>query len=315
MNIKFLETFLSVVRFRSFRLAADAHNISQAAVSNRVAALEEELGCRLFDRTQRDLPLTAAGSRLIAHANTVLKAYDQLKRDVSGDAPFNGVIRMGAVGTFVTDIIPRVSKAALLTVPGLRLSLYTSETVELIEALRDSRLDLVIARADQAPPQCDAIDLCTFSLFWIAACEQESVIEEPLTPADLATMRLISYSPTSRTHQTVLSYLQVPEGVELSISHSDSLATMISFLKNGLGAAPIPAVAVLEDLLSNALQILPITTPLPDVHYSIYVRKNQDRRAIRAVISLILQETEKFCMNLPDHYAIFAGSTPPPDDK
>jgi len=305
VNIKFLETFLAVVRFRNFRLAAEAHNISQAAVSNRIAALEEELNCRLFDRTHRELPLTDEGNRLISHANSVIKAYELLKRDISGDAPFRGAIRIGTVSTFASEIIPHVSKSVLLAMPGLRLSLYTAETLELINTLRDGRLDLAIGRAGHTPPNCTAVPLCTFKMFWVGTQQVPGETDCPLTPEQLATMRLISYSPASPYHQFILDYLGINDTSKLTISHSDSLATMISFLKNGLGVAPIPAIAVRDELMSGELKILPAQDPLPDAQYALFIRGNTDTPAVRAITALIREETETFCSSLPDKYAIF----------
>ena len=50
MNLRFVETFVWVARLGSFRAAADRLNATQAAVSNRIASLEAEMGCELFER-------------------------------------------------------------------------------------------------------------------------------------------------------------------------------------------------------------------------------------------------------------------------
>ena len=61
MNLRFLETFLWVARLNSFSATADRLHTTQAAVSNRIAALERELGIRLFDRDLRSVRLTPEG--------------------------------------------------------------------------------------------------------------------------------------------------------------------------------------------------------------------------------------------------------------
>lgn len=65
MNTRFVEAFLWAARLGSFRAASDRLHITQAAVSNRVASLEEDIGARLFERDARELRLTPVGVRLM----------------------------------------------------------------------------------------------------------------------------------------------------------------------------------------------------------------------------------------------------------
>ncbi len=53
MNIKFLETFVWVARLKSFRLTAEKLFTTQASISSRIAALEDEMGVRLFVRDSK----------------------------------------------------------------------------------------------------------------------------------------------------------------------------------------------------------------------------------------------------------------------
>lgn len=69
MNTRFVEAFLWLARLGSFRAASDRLHITQAAVANRVASLEEDIGARLFAprvpaedgafRNRRNLPFSA----------------------------------------------------------------------------------------------------------------------------------------------------------------------------------------------------------------------------------------------------------------
>ena len=61
MDFELLRTFLEVARLRHFGQAAEALNLTQAAVSARIKLLETNLGVRLFDRIRRDIQLTPEG--------------------------------------------------------------------------------------------------------------------------------------------------------------------------------------------------------------------------------------------------------------
>ena len=72
MNTRFVEAFLWAARLGSFRAASDRLHITQAAVSNRVASLEEDIGARLFERDARELRLTPVGVRLTSRVRSAV---------------------------------------------------------------------------------------------------------------------------------------------------------------------------------------------------------------------------------------------------
>lgn len=84
MNLKFLETFLWAARLNSFNLAAKKLHASPAAVSARIAALEEELGVKLFDRKDKSIELTNQGSTALAEADRILRIVSDFKERLGG---------------------------------------------------------------------------------------------------------------------------------------------------------------------------------------------------------------------------------------
>lgn len=72
MNTRFLETFLWAARLNSFSAAAERLHTTQASVSNRIAALERELGVVLFTRDVRCVNLTPAGRLALQHAEKIV---------------------------------------------------------------------------------------------------------------------------------------------------------------------------------------------------------------------------------------------------
>ncbi len=83
MDLELLRTFLEVNRTRHFGKAADALNLTQAAVSARIKQLESILGVRLFDRLRREIRLTPEGNRLQRHANLLIAEWRKARQDVA----------------------------------------------------------------------------------------------------------------------------------------------------------------------------------------------------------------------------------------
>src|SRR4030042_5100188 len=82
MNIEQLYTFQEVARRGSFSEVAKKLGLSQPAVSFQVQKLEQELGVRLIDRSQRAITLTQAGKRLLQFAEAVEGEREKLRQDL-----------------------------------------------------------------------------------------------------------------------------------------------------------------------------------------------------------------------------------------
>jgi DNA-binding transcriptional LysR family regulator len=157
-----LRVLREVAQAGSFSAAASALGYTQSAVSRQVAALETVAGRRLFDRGRHGVTLTAAGRRLLMSATRVLDELDVARRELAGDEPTIGPVRLGAFAIAVTSLVPR----ALATLPPeLRVTLREGTTPTLTRSLRAGAIDLaVIARTPPfRPPDAEspALELTT----------------------------------------------------------------------------------------------------------------------------------------------------------
>jgi DNA-binding transcriptional LysR family regulator len=81
-----LPTFREVARRGSFAAAAEALCFTPSAVSQQIAALEREVGTKLFERSNHGVRLTDAGVRLLAHADALLDRLAQAEADLDSGA-------------------------------------------------------------------------------------------------------------------------------------------------------------------------------------------------------------------------------------
>lgn len=86
MDTELLKTFIEVQRTRHFGKAAENLYLTQSAVSFRIRQLEQQLGVNLFSRYRNNIQLTAAGERLLPHAEAMLTALQRAKQDVAVSA-------------------------------------------------------------------------------------------------------------------------------------------------------------------------------------------------------------------------------------
>ena len=124
MDIGALQAFLAVAESGSFSHAADRVFLTQPAVSKRIAALEHELGTRLFDRIGRRIHLTETGRALLTRARTIIHELDDAKRSIANLAGrVSGELSMATSHHIGLHRLPPGLKAFHTTYPQVHLDL------------------------------------------------------------------------------------------------------------------------------------------------------------------------------------------------
>ncbi|HCN45907.1 MAG TPA: LysR family transcriptional regulator, partial [Pseudomonas sp.] len=130
MLVADLRIFLSVAGAGSLSAAARQLDVMPMQVSRRIAALEEELGVRLFHRTTRSVALTAEGEALLPYANTMIDAEESAVRELRpSNSAVTGVLRVTAPSVFGQSIVLTLLPRLLAEHPDLRVDLDVSDRV------------------------------------------------------------------------------------------------------------------------------------------------------------------------------------------
>ncbi|AYF30542.1 LysR family transcriptional regulator [Micromonospora tulbaghiae] len=145
METQLLEVFRTVARHGSITTAARALSFTQSAVSRQIAALEADIGARLFDRLPRGVALTEEGRELLPHAEAVLDRLDAARRDLDDLRGLGrGRLRVGAFPTAVAALVPRAMASFRSSYPEISLSLVEGVTPRLLERLLADEADVAV---------------------------------------------------------------------------------------------------------------------------------------------------------------------------
>jgi LysR family pca operon transcriptional activator len=147
VKVRHLQTFVEVARQKSVVKAAELLHVSQPAVTKTIRELEEVLGVAVFERDGRGIKITRYGDVFLRHAGAALTALrqglDSVSHERFGEAP---PIRIGALPTVSTRIMPRAVELFLKENTWSRIKMVTGENAVLLEQLRIGDLDLVVGR-------------------------------------------------------------------------------------------------------------------------------------------------------------------------
>lgn len=147
MEIKPLKSFVTVALLKSFSAAARELHTVQPAISRHIAALEDELGARLFIRNTRDVQITAAGLQLLSDAKILLKQFDDAKSRVKKAAQGElGQLRIGYLPSACLTLIPYLVKQFHALFPHVEISLYEMTAAEQLIAFKHDDIDIGVSR-------------------------------------------------------------------------------------------------------------------------------------------------------------------------
>lgn len=143
--------FLALARAGSLSAAARAMRVDQSTVGRRLAALEDQVGARLFDRTPDGYVLTAAGEQVHPDAERLEDGFLAIARRLAGgDARIEGVVRVAIIETLATMLFVPHLGALRSRHPGLSIDLLTgNQPVDL--ARREADLAVRLGPAPKQP--------------------------------------------------------------------------------------------------------------------------------------------------------------------
>ncbi|SDA10849.1 LysR family transcriptional regulator [Sphingomonas sp. NFR15] len=134
--------FLAIVDYGSFSAAAQHCRVTQPTLSVGIGKLETALGVTLFERSNRHVRLTAAGTRFVEHARRIENAFQLAQRAVQPE-PDAGAIRLGVLNSLPGLDLARMTEAALRHGPAT-FELVPGTARELQAKLTQRRIDVAL---------------------------------------------------------------------------------------------------------------------------------------------------------------------------
>lgn len=235
--IREIKTFLAIARCGSFAAAGNQIGLTQSAVSAQIKNLEESLGLRLFDRTGRSAHLNAAGVRALPLAEQILETFALMGQPESL-SEYRGELRIGAIATVQTGLLPPVLLRLRREAPGVAPKLVPGVSLNLLSQVDAGDIDLaVMIRPPFALPKELHAELIQQEPFVLIA-PLETQGDDPFQL--LADHPLVRYDRSSFGGRQVSQFLrkhrlEVRPGLEL-----DELDAIVKMVESGLGVALVP---------------------------------------------------------------------------
>jgi DNA-binding transcriptional LysR family regulator len=237
MDTEFLRTFVIVVEGGSIAEAARRLSLTPASVALRIRTLEKEFGTRLLVRSGRTVMPTEAGRSLTELARNLLHDVANLKSALTTDTPV-GELRIGAVPTAITGLMPRILMTVQKAFPGLEVQIVPGQSAELHSRVLNGEVDgaILIEPHFPMPKSCG----------WAVLREEPLQVIAPSWMAGRDAHEVLSTEPYiryghgvwgGRLVENYLSRIGIRPHERFELSTLDAIAVMVD---RGLGVSLVP---------------------------------------------------------------------------
>ncbi len=289
-SLKALQAFRHAAEAQSFKLAAEQLYVSQAAISQQIKALEQQLGVTLFHRLTREIELTSEGQQLLPY---VSKAFTSLEQGINqlSDDPHPQRLILSTLPSFASRwLVPRLGD---FQAQEEQLSIHISPGIRL-DSFDDNQLDLAIRFGKGVYPGLSSrllmrdymIPVCHPSLISKDRPARQQLRELPLLTDDAPDMK--DLWPQLRTT------LGLPDTLTSSRLQVTDSNILVEALLSGQGIAAARFSLVYEMLAREQLICpLPIYLPSSFDYYLVAPEHHFRRPKIQRFENWLRQQTEE----------------------
>jgi len=279
MDIHHLKTFIAIADYGTFGAAGEAVFLSQSAVSQQVRTIEEFLGVKIFDRTVRPPALTAHGVMLLESAKKIVKEYERITQNLTGDG-LSGRLSLGTIRASFKGVLPKALAILRHRYPQLRIHVQTAVSGDLITSVVTGRLDAAIVPDGKTSKE----NLC-----WLPYTNEPLMVLADMGTKGNTDIELLENSPYIKyfSHSSVALMID-KEFLRRNIRvHSridiDALEPIIRMVEHGLGVSVLPEPVGGEPLPPNIRKI-PFGDPPLTRQLGITYQKSSAKEKIISVL-------------------------------
>lgn len=240
MNIESLKYFLSVEKYNSFSLAAEALCISQSSLSKHIKKLETELNCVLFERCTRHVNLTDAGITLKKYALTIVTNYDGLLIDINKFTSSCPKLSIGYIPVINQYNIANLIGNFKNKVTDLQLNFHEGEHADILNLLLSQKIDFAFLRSDTLNySNLDITPLAQDELVLIVSKSHPLSKKKYVSISELSNEYFISLGRNSGVYDFFVSECNKASFEPNVVCFNSRIENIIGLVSAGMGISPL----------------------------------------------------------------------------
>jgi LysR family hydrogen peroxide-inducible transcriptional activator len=280
MTLQQLEYVLALEKTRHFVRAAEMCGVTQPTLSAMIQKLEDELDCRIFDRSRQPIELTEIGHRIIEQAQVLIYQANQLKESVRTEKKsLSGALSLAIIPTIAPYLLPRFIATFRHSYPDISLKVSEMHTATIIEKLRIAEIDMAILSTPLDDPKILEVPLY-YEKFVAYISPTDPVFEmQELSAADMPLDRLWVLEEGHCLRNQVFNFCN-EKPLQTSTYEAGSIDTLVKIVDVNGGYTVIPELHI--DLLTETqkLNLREIVRPEATREISVVIRPDFVRESL-----------------------------------
>jgi DNA-binding transcriptional LysR family regulator len=267
LSMRQLRAFVAIARLQSFTRAAEQLHITQPGLSGMVRDIEQQLDCRLFERTTRAVALTEHGRAFLPVATRVLAELDAAAFSL-GQLSALGRRRLavGATPVIASSILPEACRAFAATQPGVQVEVHDLDRDQIQAGVQDGQLDAGFGVFLDAASGMRRTPMLKTSLVLVDGGTGER--GTPVRWSDLDEgPPLLALPANNPIQQLVDSHLPQPVPGNRAPQVFNHLHTLLAMVEIGAGRAVLPSFV---GAAAERYEVVLRTIVRPKVHLDFY---------------------------------------------
>ena len=254
MELRQLNTFITIAKLKSFSKAAAELQYAQSSVTSQIQMLEQELNVKLFERLGHSIALTNEGRSLLPIAKEMIKLSKDAKSIGGNLEEPTGTLIIGATESLCVTRLPKLFKEYRMRYPKVELMIKFGSKDEFLNSMKENTLDIAFF-VEQKMEENDFIKTMEIPEPMVLLCAPEHPFakKDKVLPMDLNEEAMILTEPDCGYRilfNAEMSKLHVKPG---SIIETGNVQAIKQLTISGMGIAFLPQTAVEEELLQKRL--------------------------------------------------------------
>ncbi|MFH2203426.1 MAG: LysR substrate-binding domain-containing protein [Elusimicrobiota bacterium] len=278
MNLRDLEYLVAVAEHKHFGKAAQAVFATQPTLSMQIKKLEQELGVKLLERTNRRVLITELGQKVAAHAQVVLRGANEI-RTMTRDAkdPYSGKLKLGLFPTLAPYLLPHIVPGLMKKYPSLKLILREEKTDILIRRLEDGEIDAAFLALPVKEDFLEHRLLFEEEFFLATAKSNRWPDKKTLKRSDIKGKQLLLLEEGHCLRDQALEFCSHVNVSEFPDFRASSMETLRQMVAANVGMTLIPKLAMRKN---DGITYTPFSKPKPARRIALYWRKSSIRKKL-----------------------------------
>ena len=294
INYDYYRIFYAVAQCRSFTRAAEVLKNNQPNITRCMKNLEQELGCKLFHRSNRGITLTPEGQRLYRRVAAAVEEIQLGEEEIRQDGSLeSGTLSISASEAALHMVLLDKLSAFRIQYPGVHLRITNETTPQSIERLRNGESDFAVITAPQLTDRnLQQTELLRFREVPVCGPAYSEVAARRCTLADLARYPLVCIGQDTSTYAFYQSFF-TSNGVTFRVDvEAATMDQILPMIEHGLGVGFYPEQLVAPKIAQGELFCIPLDVAVPERSITLVEDTSRPRStAMKALRRMMLCET------------------------